>query len=246
MSDKTDGRHDTDNSQGALFETSMPISHEGHRQRLRDRFMKGGADAMPDYELLEMVLFRAFRRRDTKNLARLLLKKFGSFAEVINAPEHRLREVKGVGNAAIVELKLVKAAALRLMRTSILEKPVLSSWNDVIDYCHAAMAKEEKEQFRILFLDKKNRLIEDEIQSKGTVDHTPVYIREVMKRALELSASALLLVHNHPSGDPHPSRTDIDMTRRIISAAEPFGIVVHDHVVVGREGHASFKGLGLI
>ena len=201
---------------------------------------------MPDYEILEMVLFRAFQRRDTKDLARLLLKKFGSFAEVINAPEQRLLEVKGVGTAAIVELKLIKAAALRLMRTSILEKPVLSSWNDVIDYCHAAMAKEETEQFRILFLDKKNRLIEDEVQSKGTVDHTPVYIREVMKRALELSASALLLVHNHPSGDPHPSRADIDMTRRIISAAEPFGIVVHDHVVVGREGHASFKGLGLI
>lgn len=246
MSDETEGRHDTDNSQGSLFESAQPLSHEGHRQRLRDRFMKGGADAMPDYELLEMVLFRAFQRRDTKDLARLLLKKFGSFAEVINAPEQRLLEVKGVGTAAIVELKLIKAAALRLMRTSILEKPVLSSWNDVIDYCHAAMAKEETEQFRILFLDKKNRLIEDEVQSRGTVDHTPVYIREVMKRALELSASALLLVHNHPSGDPHPSRADIDMTRRIISAAQPFGIVVHDHVVVGREGHASFKGLGLI
>ena len=208
--------------------------------------MKGGADAMPDYELLEMVLFRAFQRRDTKDLAKTLIERFGSFAEVINAPEGRLREVKGVGQAAIVEIKLIKAAALRLMQTTIMEKPILSSWQAVLDYCQAAMANEEKEQFRILFLDKKNRLIEDELQSQGTVDHTPVYVREVMKRALELSASALLLVHNHPSGDPHPSRADIDMTRRIAKAAEPFGIVVHDHIVVGREGHVSFRGLNLI
>jgi len=246
MSDDTADGHESPGAQGAFFEVSQQITHAGHRQRLRDRFMKGGAQAMPDYELLEMVLFRAFQRRDTKDLAKTLLNKFGTFAEVVNAPENRLREVKGVGQAAIIELKLIKAAALRLMQTSILEKPVLSSWLEVIDYCHAAMANEEKEQFRILFLDKKNRLIADEVQSQGTVDHTPVYVREVMKRALELSASALLLVHNHPSGDPHPSRADIDMTRRIMSAAEPFGIVVHDHIVIGREGHASFKGLGLI
>lgn len=233
-------------SQGAFFDIAQTSSQSGHRQRLRDRFMKGGADAMPDYELLEMVLFRAFQRRDTKDLAKALLNKFGTFAEVINAPAPRLLEVKGVGQAAIVELKLVKAASLRLMQTTILEKPVLSSWADVVDYCLAAMAKEEKEQFRILFLDKRNRLIEDEVQSTGTVDHTPVYIREVIKRALELSASALLLVHNHPSGNPHPSRADIEMTRRIVNAAEPFGITVHDHIIVGREGHASLKELGIV
>ncbi len=246
MSNGSADGQDNSEAQGALFEVSQPISNAGHRQRLRDRFMQGGADAMPDYELLEMVLFRVIERRDTKPIAKSLLKKFGTFAEVLNAPDSRLREVKGVGTAVIIELKLIKAAALRLMQTRILEKPVLSSWTEVLDYCHAAMANEEKEQFRILFLDKKNRLIEDEVQSQGTVDHTPVYLREVMKRALELSASALLLVHNHPSGDPHPSRADIDMTRRIMTAAEPFGIVVHDHIVVGREGHASFKGLGLI
>ena len=233
-------------AQSGLFEAPQSISHTGHRQRLRARFMKSGAQAMPDYELLEMVLFRAIERRDTKNLAKALLKKFGTFAGVINASESRLREVKGIGQAAIVELKLIRASALRMMQTAILDKPIFASWQAVLDYCHAAMANEEKEQFRILFLDKKNRLIEDEVQSQGTVDHTPVYIREVIKRALELSASALLLVHNHPSGDPHPSRADIDMTRRIISAAEPFGIVVHDHIIIAREGHASFKGLALI
>ncbi|MEM8977493.1 MAG: DNA repair protein RadC [Pseudomonadota bacterium] len=242
--DAADGKK-INSARGELFETSQTFSHTGHRQRLRERFIKGGSDAMPDYELLEMVLFRAHPRRDTKGLAKALIDKFGTFAEVINAPDGRLLEVKGIGQAAIVELKLIKAAALRLLQTSVLDKPILSSWSDVLAYCQAAMAKEEKEQFRILFLDKKNRLIEDEVQSRGTVDHTPVYIREVVKRALELSASALLLVHNHPSGDPHPSRTDIEMTRRIAQAAEPFGIVIHDHIIVGREGHASFKGLGL-
>ena len=242
--DAADGKK-TNPAHGELFEAKQPFSHTGHRQRLRDRFLKGGADAMPDYELLEMVLFRAQPRRDTKGLAKALIDKFGTFAEVINAPDARLLEVKGIGQAAIVELKLIKAASLRLLQTTVLDKPILSSWSDVLAYCQAAMAKEEKEQFRILFLDKKNRLIEDEVQSRGTVDHTPVYIREVVKRALELSASALLLVHNHPSGDPHPSRTDIEMTRRIANAAEPFGIVIHDHIIVGREGHASFKGLGL-
>jgi DNA repair protein RadC len=232
-------------SQGAFFEAPAVTGASGHRQRLRERFMKGGADAVPDYELLELVLFRAIPRRDTKELAKRLLARFGTFAEVINAPEPRLREVKDVGDAVITELKLVRAAALRLMQGEISRKPVLSSWASVTEYCRAAMAFEEREQFRILFLDKKNKLIADEIQQEGTVDHTPVYIREIVKRALELASSAVILVHNHPSGDPTPSRADIEMTRQIVNAAKPLGITVHDHIIVGRDGHASFKALGL-
>jgi DNA repair protein RadC len=230
--------------QGSLFEA--PPSHIGHRQRLRERFMKGGADALPDYELLELVLFGALPRRNTKELAKRLIARFGSFAEVINAPESLLAEVKDVGDVVITELKLVRAAALRLMRGELLERPVLSSWSEVLHYCRAAMGFESREQFRILFLDKKNHLIADEVQQEGTVDHTPVYVREVVKRALELSATAIVLVHNHPSGDPTPSRADIEMTRQIVEAAKPLGLVVHDHIIVGRQGHVSFKGLRLI
>ena len=230
--------------QGSLFEA--PPSHIGHRQRLRERFMKGGADALPDYELLELVLFGALPRRDTKELAKRLIARFGSFAEVINAPEALLAEVKDVGDVVITELKLVRAAALRLMRGELIERPVLSSWSEVLHYCRAAMGFESREQFRILFLDKKNHLIADEVQQEGTVDHTPVYVREVVKRALELSATAIVLVHNHPSGDPTPSRADIEMTRQIVEAAKPLGLVVHDHIIVGRQGHVSFKGLRLI
>ncbi len=219
---------------------------QGHRERLRKRFSEGGSDAVPDYELLELVLFRAIARRDTKALAKRLIARFGSFAEVLNASEKLLREVNGVGDAVVFELKLVRAASLRLMRAEIIDKPVLSSWQQVVDYCHAVMAYETREQFRILFLDKRNKLIADEIQSQGTVDHTPVYIREVVKRALEISATALILVHNHPSGDPTPSRADIDMTQMIKSAAQPLGIALHDHIIIGREGHKSFRTLGLI
>lgn len=208
--------------------------------------MDGGSDAVPDYELLELVLFRAIPRRDTKALSKRLIARFGSFAEVINASEDLLREVSGAGDAVVFELKLVRAASHRLMRAEILDKPVLSSWQQVIDYCHAVMAYETREQFRILFLDKKNKLIADEIQSEGTVDHTPVYIREVVKRALEISATAIILVHNHPSGDPTPSRADIDMTQMIRSAAQPLGIALHDHIIVGRQGHKSLRTLGLI
>lgn len=219
---------------------------QGHRERLRKRFTEGGSDAIPDYELLELILFRAIPRRDTKGLAKRLIARFGSFAAVLNAPEKLLREVKGVGDAVALELKLVRAASVRLMRAEIIDKPVLSSWQQVVDYCHAVMAYEAREQFRILFLDKKNKLIADEIQSEGTVDHTPVYVREVVKRALEISATAIILVHNHPSGDPTPSRADIDMTQMIKSAARPLGITLHDHIIVGREGHKSFRGLGLL
>ncbi len=218
----------------------------GHRGRLKDRFNEGGADALPDYELLEMVLYRAMRRGDTKPLAKQLIARFGSFAEVVSAPPERLREVKGAGDAVITELKLIHASALRLMKGEIVKRPVLSSWSAILDYCRAGMAFAAIEQFRILFLDKKNQLIADEVQQRGTVDHTPVYPREVVKRALELSASAIVLVHNHPSGDPTPSMADIEMTKKIIDAGSRLGVAVHDHVIVGRDGHASFRSLGLI
>jgi DNA repair protein RadC len=220
--------------------------YHGHRERLRERFHFAGPDALSDYELLELALFPALPRRDTKPLAKSLLKKFGSFAEVIHAPETRLREVNGIGDASIHQLKLIAAAAGRIARGQLTARTLLSSWNDVIDYCRTTMAFADKEQFRILFLDKRNQLIADEVQQTGTVDHTPVYPREVIKRALELSATAILLVHNHPSGDPTPSQADITMTRAIIDIAAPLGISVHDHIIVGRNGHASLKGMKLI
>jgi len=199
-----------------------------------------------DYELLELVLFRAIPQRDVKPLAKQLIAKFGSFAETISAPPARLREVKGVSENVVTELKIVQAAAVRLARGEAKKRAVLSSWSSVLDYCRTAMAFAEKEQFRLLFLDKRNQLIADELQQTGTVDHTPVYPREVVKRALELSATALILVHNHPSGDPTPSQADIQMTRAIVDVAKPLGIAVHDHIIVGKEGHASLKGLKLI
>jgi DNA repair protein RadC len=223
-----------------------PPHYHGHRERLRERFRSAGPDALSDYELLEMALFAALPRRDTKPLAKSLLKKFGSFAEVIHAPEALLREVDGVGDASISQLKLMAAAATRIAKGELQSRTQLSSWNDVIDYCRTSMAFADKEQFRILFLDKRNQLISDEVQQTGTVDHTPVYPREVIKRALELSATALILVHNHPSGDPTPSQADIQMTRAIVDIAKPLGIAVHDHIIVGKNGHASLKGLKLI
>jgi DNA repair protein RadC len=235
--------------QATLFKAADPASADpnaGHRQRLKERFASGGPEALPDYELLELVLFSAIPRRDTKPVAKQLIERFGSFAEVINAPAERLKEVKGVGDAAVMQLKLMRAGALRMMRGGVMQRPVLTSWTAVLDYCRAAMGFEAREQFRILFLDKKNRLIADEVQQQGTVDHTPVYVREVVKRALEHSASAIILVHNHPSGDPAPSRADIDMTLQIVAAARPLGVAIHDHIIVGRQGHASFKALKLI
>lgn len=220
--------------------------HLGHRDRLRKRFSRGGADAMPDYELLELVLFRAIPRRDTKPVAKELIAKFGSFGDVLAAPADRLKEVKGIGDKVVFELKLIHAASLRLARNNVLSKPALTSWTALIEYCTAAMAYDDREQFRLLFLDRKNVLIADEVQQRGTVDHTPVYPREVVKRALELSASALILVHNHPSGDPTPSQADIDMTRQIVEAASKLAITVHDHIIIGRKGHASFKALNLL
>jgi len=220
--------------------------YHGHRERLRERFHGAGPDALTDYELLEMALFAALPRRDTKPLAKALLAKFGSFAEVIHAPVARLREIDGLGEASINQIKLIAAAAQRVAKSEVKQRAALSSWNDVIDYCRASMAFADKEQFRLLFLDKRNQLIADEVQQTGTVDHTPVYPREVIKRALELSATALILVHNHPSGDPTPSQADIQMTKAIIAIATPLGISVHDHIIVGRNGHASLKGMKLI
>jgi DNA repair protein RadC len=220
--------------------------YHGHRDRLRQRFLQAGSDALHDYEMLELVLFRAIPRRDVKPLAKELIARFGSFAEVIAAPIERLKEVEGLGEAAITDLKIVQAAANRLLRGEVKKRHVLSSWSNVLDYCRTVMAFESKEHFRILFLDKGNHLIADEQQQTGTVDHTPVYPREVVKRALELSATAVILVHNHPSGDPTPSRADIDMTRAIVEVARPLGIAVHDHLIVGKDGHASLKALKLM
>jgi DNA repair protein RadC len=218
----------------------------GHRDRLKARFRQSGADSLQDYELLELILFQSVPRRDTKPLAKALLARFGSFSEVLAASEERLKEVDGVGDAVAHQLKILLAAAQRFARDPIRRATVLDSYTGVVDYCRAAMAFAPIEQLRILFLDKKNQLIADEVQQSGTVDHTPVYPREVVKRALELSATAVILVHNHPSGDPTPSRADIDMTRSVIDIAKPLGIAVHDHIIVGRQGHASFRALELI
>lgn len=236
---------DAASSDGSGLRDSAPHFH-GHRQRLRDRFMDAGEAALADYEMLELLLFRAIARRDVKPLAKALITRFGSFAETVAARPERLREIDGLSEAAIVEIKLVEAAAKRLARGALQRRPVLSSFMEVLDYCRTAMAFAEREEFRILFLDKRNALIADEVQGVGTIDHTPVYPREIVRRALELGASALILAHNHPSGDPTPSAADIRMTKDIAAIAQPFGITIHDHLIVGRHGHASFRGLKLI
>jgi DNA repair protein RadC len=218
----------------------------GHRQRLRERFNKAGAGALSDYELLELVLFRAIPRTDVKPLAKTLLKVFGDFNRVISAPRARLSEISGIGDAAITELKIVEAAAHRLMQARVLDRPLLSSWSALMEYCKVAMAHRDIEHFRILYLDKKNKLIADEQQQTGTVDHVPVYPREIVKRGLELNASAMILVHNHPSGDPTPSHADIELTKQIIAVSKVLNITVHDHIIVGKEKDVSFKSLGLM
>lgn len=219
---------------------------QGHRARLRDRFLRAGAESVADYEMLELLLFRAIPQRDVKPIAKQLLEVFGDFNGVISATPARLAEVSGIGASVICELKIVEAAAQRLSRARVMNKCVLSSWSALMDYFKTAMAHRETEQFRILFLDRKNVLIADEAQAKGTVDHVPVYPREVVKRALELNASAIILVHNHPSGDPTPSKADIDMTRQIERAAKSVGVVLHDHVIVGKEQDLSFRSQSLL
>ncbi|RMF10830.1 MAG: JAB domain-containing protein [Alphaproteobacteria bacterium] len=229
-----------------MIERADKPHYLGHRQRLKERFLRKGPDALSDYELLELLLCLAIPRRDVKPIAKALMKRFGGFAGVVAAAPDQLKEIDGVGDGAVVALKVARASAQALLKEEILEQPVLSSWNAVIGYCRAMLAHEAQEQFHVLFLDRKNRLIADEMQQKGTVDHTPVYPREVIKRALDLSATAIILVHNHPSGDPSPSRADIEMTNEVRDAAAKLGIVVHDHVIIGKKGHASFKSLGLL
>jgi len=224
----------------------LPSYIRDHRKRLRSRFLDGGARAVPDYELLELVLFRAIPRQDVKPLARRLLDAFGDFNRVLSAPAARLKEVRGVGDAVVLELKIVEAAAHRLARSRVMAQQVIAGWDAVLDYCHTTMAHRATEQFRVLYLDRKNVLIADEEQAQGTVDHVPVYPREVVKRALELNASALILVHNHPSGDPTPSEADIDMTAQIDAATSALSLTLHDHIIVGKSRELSFRAAGYL
>lgn len=226
--------------------TSEPDFQKGHRQRLRERFLKGGAEALADYELLEMILFAAHPRGDVKPVAKRLLATFGSFAKVVQASAVELQKIDGVGEAVVTALKVAEATAGRLLKEEAQKGHVLSSWTALLDYCRLKMAQEKVEQFRILFLNQKNELIADEVQQVGTVNHTPVYPREVIKRALELSAPSIILAHNHPSGDPTPSKADIDITKQIVEAGRALGIAIHDHLIIGKFGHYSFKSNGLL
>ena len=224
----------------------LPYYLRDHRKRLRDRFLSGGAGALPDYEMLELVLFRAIPRQDVKPLARALLERFGDFSAVLSAPTDQLAAIRGVGEAVICELKVVEAAAHRLSQARIRRREVLSSWDALLDYCRTTMAHRATEQFRVFYLDRKNALITDEEQARGTVDHVPVYPREIVKRALLLNASAVILAHNHPSGDPSPSQADIAMTAQIATAAQALGIVLHDHVIIGKSGELSLRAEGYL
>jgi DNA repair protein RadC len=224
----------------------LPSYIADHRKRLRARFMSGGAQAMPDYELLELLLFRAVPRQDVKPLAHDLIDRFGDFNRVVTAPIERLKDISGVGDAVVTELKIVEAAAHRMARARVMQRHVISSWAAILDYCHTTMAHRETEQFRVLYLDCKNTLIADEEQAKGTVDHVPVYPREIAKRSLELNASALILVHNHPSGDPTPSQSDINMTAQVMAACEALGIALHDHLIIGKSSELSFRAQGYL
>ncbi|MEP0564528.1 MAG: DNA repair protein RadC [Paracoccaceae bacterium] len=222
----------------------LPSYIRDHRKRLRERFASGGQAAMPDYELLELILFRSLPRCDVKPVAHRLLETFGDFNRVLSAPPERLIEVRGVGQSVAVDLKIVEAAAHRLSRARVMDMPVLSGWDALLDYCRTTMAHRDTEQFRVLYLDRKNVLIADEEQAKGTIDHVPVYPREVIKRALSLNASAIILVHNHPSGDPSPSQSDIAMTKEIERAANALSITLHDHLIIGKSAEFSFRANG--
>lgn len=227
-------------------DAAKPPHFHGHRQRLKDRFLKTGGDQLADYELLELLLFQALPRRDVKPLAKDLLDRFGSFAGVATAEAALIRQVPGASDAVVVALKTVAAAAERLARDELAAAPVLGNWDKLLKYCRTAMSREGREQFRVLYLNRKNVLIKDEVQWRGTIDHTPLYPREVVRRALELQAAALIMVHNHPSGDPTPSQADIDMTRQVAEAAQSMGIVLHDHLIVAKSGHTSFRDMGYL
>jgi DNA repair protein RadC len=231
---------------GAKPDESETPHYHGHRDRLRQRFLNGGADGLHDYEIVELLLFNVIPRRDVKPDAKRLIDRFGGLGGLLSAEPEELRAAGVKSDAAVALFKIVQTSALRLSQARIADVPLLSSWDALMDHCQATMAHARKEEFRILFLDKKNRLIADEVQQRGTIDHAPVYPREVMKRALELGATAMILLHNHPSGDPTPSRADIEMTKLLIQAASPLNIVIHDHVVIGKGQHASFRALGLL
>lgn len=233
------------NKDASVSKKDKPHYH-GHRDRLRQRLMDNGPDALQDYELVEIILFSAIPRRDVKGLAKDLLNHFQSLPDLMNAPLEELMKVEGISEKTAILLKSITALSHRGLKQELQKKPILNNWPRLMDYCYSTMAHETREHFRILFMNKKNELIADEIQGSGTVDHTPAYPREIMKRALELGATAMILLHNHPSGDPTPSQADIDMTRHIIRAADPFNIVVHDHVIISRNGYKSFKSEGLM
>lgn len=220
--------------------------YHGHRQRLRDRFLAGGNAALADYELLEMILFSAHPRGDVKPLAKKLLAEFGSFSKVITAGAHELGKIEGVGDAVVAALMTVQASTERLLREQVVDRPLIQSWSALLDYAKASMAHKKIEEFRILFLNRRNELVRDEVQQHGTIDHTPVYVREVVKRALELGAASIILMHNHPSGDPKPSKADIDITNQVINAVKSVGISVHDHLIISERGHYSFRANGII
>jgi DNA repair protein RadC len=241
-----DGAAAPDTAESIAPDAAAKPHYHGHRERLRQRLLRGGTDPLDDYELLELVLQAAQTRRDTKPIAKALLARFGSLGGVLAAPPEALRAIAGMGEVSAVQIKATHAVVTRMLREEVKKQPVLSSWKQVIAYVRAAMAHERNEQFRILFLDKKNNLVADEVQQRGTVDHAPVYPREVVRRALELGASALILVHNHPSGDPTPSKADVEMTKDVQKAAAALGLLVHDHIVIGRDGHASLRTLGLM
>ncbi|MDB5412320.1 MAG: radC [Rubritepida sp.] len=234
---------------GGLFPIEAPnavVGSEGHRARMRDKLIAKGPSALLDHELVEMVLFLALPRRDTKPIAKALLNRFGGFAGALSAPTQELRQIEGLGEAGIAALRTVQAAALRLSEAVVKSQPLLDNWDRLLSYLTALLARERVEQFRVLFLDAKNRLIADEMLGRGTVDHTPAYPREVVKRALELHATAIVLVHNHPSGDATPSRADIEMTRQVKAAASMLGITLHDHLIIGRDTPLSFRKEGLL
>ena len=232
-------------SRPAVKQAKEPHYHD-HRGRLRKRFEDAGAGALADYEVLEMLLFRTIPRRDTKPLAKALLARFGDLAAVFGAPAHLIAQVEGAGPAVAQDLKLMQALIERAARAEFTQREVISSWAQLVNYCRLAMANSPREQFRVLFLDVKNQLIADEVLNEGTIDHAPVYPREIARRALELSAASVILVHNHPSGDPKPSAADIAITREIVAAAQAVGVKVHDHLVIGRAGAVSLKGTGLL